>query len=416
MKTSPAGMLSLAANGMLTPPATPEKPEAKPACASADRAHEVVAPSAELEKILLNGGNMGEKQADMLEFIGENGKVGVGPLTRVPERPRAYTKKYRLLEELGRGVWSNVYRAYETVEPPEPSTMLPPSPPLSPQCLRVKKVLAAKLPARRDAHKILEREANILTYLHSQAGARSYLVPFHGFDMSQHSILMDAVPLSLENHAKAAAKTRLTTTKLMFDPVVGAEEWSDLAEQLIGGLEFLHTKGCVHGDIKPANVLLRPASNGKPTPLYCDFSSAHISTSRTKIEDIEEVSAVTTDYASPELLESLKRRNGDRAIATKAADVFALAVTLLFAAIGESPYAGAGMEIRKLIMAREGLPLEFARQASQSSKVMKGRAVDRALRGGVERNVATRLEISQWRRVVRDVLQDWKEGGWSRGG
>ncbi|KAK4690776.1 hypothetical protein P7C71_g6089, partial [Lecanoromycetidae sp. Uapishka_2] len=171
---------------------------------------------------------------------------------------------------------------------------------------------------------------------------------------------MDAIPLTLENHAKSAKKQPFST-KTMSDPIIGAAEWTTLAESLITGLAFLHSKGCVHGDIKPANILLQTNQAGKLTPLYCDFSSSHTLSPTTPIDQIDQVSAITADYTSPELLASLNPRNKSRAVATYASDIFALAVTLLFAAIGESPYAAARMEMQKLEMARMGEPLEFAR-------------------------------------------------------
>lgn len=331
---------------------------------------------------------------------------------------RQYNKRYELHEQLGHGVWSNVYRASEATKPALITANLPPSPPTSPTIRAAAsnmRLIAVKKPSRRDAQKILEKEANILTYLHSHTETSAYLVLFHGFDISQHSIIMEAVPLSLEAHAKAARKQPIST-KTMFDPIIGAEQWADLAESLISGLAFLHSKGCVHGDIKPANILLRTDEIGKYTPLYCDFSSSHIATTNTPLNEIEEIGAVTTDYTSPELLESFSNRNTTRVVATYASDVFALAVTLLFAATGESPYAGARIGIQILGMAKEGLPLGFARWGEQASRVMKGRAVAKALGGGLAKEVEERMEVDEWREEVHGVVKHWKEGGWVRGG
>ena len=334
--------------------------------------------------------------------------------------PKPYTARYQLHEELGHGAWSTVYRATEDVDILKPVTDLPPTPPTSPTTAATastKKVLAVKKPSGRQAHKILEKEAQILTYLHTDVDASNHLVPFHGFDSAQHSIVLDSVPLSLEVHARAAIRRPLST-KTMFDPAVGAEEWAGLAEGLIAGLAFVHDAGCVHGDIKPANILLRPGSSGgQLTDLYCDFSSSHIISGTGEEEkEVEEVSAVTTEYLSPELLEALSPRNTDRAVATRASDVFALAVTLLFAAIGESPYAGARMASQKLSMAKEGLPIGFARRGEQASRVMKGRAVEKALRGALAKETGERVAVAEWRAEIRRVVESWRAGGWARGG
>jgi len=34
----------------------------------------------------------------------------------------------------------------------------------------------------------------------------------------------------------------------------------------------------------------------------------------------------------------------------------------------------------------------------------------------LKKGVEARLEIVEWREVVREVVMGWKEGGWARGG
>lgn len=240
----------------------------------------------------------------------------------------------------------------------------------------------------------------------------------------------------------------------MFDPVVGTAEWAHLTTKLIDGLAFLHSARCVHGDIKPANILLRPSSTFPfPSPLYCDFSSSHIgrrlcTTTSSKAvgatgedshdaddefsssndeddddekggndnnsnnkkrkkkeeEEIEPVSAVTPDYASPELLAAL--RSG-KATATQASDVFGLATTLLMAAIGQSPYsAGGRMEVLKLAMAREGRPMDFAQGGENASRVMRGKLVDKVVKGGLMRDVGGRSTVWEWRDGIGGLLKE----------
>lgn len=405
-KTLPTGVPLLAVNQPLTPPSTPPKPEHSRASASADG----------VETLLSIDVNLGAKPSEMLDS--QASQASKQEAFGSDTAPKPYTANYQLHEELGRGAWSTVYRAVETLEPLKPLKNLrptPPTPPTTGTTASSKKLLAIKKPSSRQAHKILEEEAKILTYIHSHANASAYLVPFHGFDSAQHSIILDAVLLGLEAYAKAAIRRPLST-KTMFDPVVGAKEWTGLAEGLIGGLAFLHSVGCVHGDIKPANILLRPGNGGELTPLYCDFSSSHIISSTGEEKEVEEVSAVTTEYLSPELLEALSPRNTDRAVATYASDVFALGVTLLFAVIGDSPYAGARMASQKLGMAKEGLPFEFARRGEQASRVMKGRAVEKTLKGALAKEAEKRVTVAEWRDEIREVVKSWEKGNWARGG
>ena len=334
-------------------------------------------------------------------------------------RPQSYPGRYQLLgsasaglQEYGRGVWSVVYRAVEIADKVSANTPLTPptSPPSSPAQAGVYGILAVKAPSRRDAHQILEKEARVLTYLHSFPYASDHLVPFYGYDQARSSLILGPIPLNLERRAKTAGATaRINfSTRTMFDPVIGTVEWANLAVDLVDGLVFLHAANCVHGDIKPANILLHSSSTANSLiPLFCDFSSARVIASsdsrRGEIEEeIEQVSAVTADYTAPELLTSLQRRDG--AIVTSASDVFALATTLLMAAIGESPYAGARSEVQKLGMAKEGRPLEFARNGNGASRIMKGKMVEKIVTGAVEKKVEKRLTAVEWKTMVADVV------------
>jgi len=323
--------------------------------------------------------------------------------------PRPYTQTYKLEDtsssrhaEYGRGVWSVVYRAHE-VPPTSSALPTPPNSPISgPKAKLSQLALAVKSPSRRDAHNVLHHEARILTYLHSICNSSIYIVPFQGYEVSTHSIVLDPLPLNLDSYAKAAASSARTnfSTQTMFDPVIGLPEWSMLATHLISGLAFLHAHNCIHGDIKPANILLRPTPSGLNEPLYCDFSSSL----HTQDPSPTEITALTADYSAPELLSSLTK-SGVPTLPSFAADVYALGVTLLFAALGESPYACARMEIMKLSMAKEGRPLDFAMGGDQGARVRKGSPVERCLIGAV-RKEGERWSVVEWAEEVKKTLNE----------
>ncbi|MCJ1480838.1 hypothetical protein MMC06_000993 [Schaereria dolodes] len=330
--------------------------------------------------------------------------------------PKPYASKYQFpgsnssrREEYGRGVWSVVYSAVEIGKTVSSTELLtPPTSPVGalsaghPTC-----VVAIKAPIRRDANKVLEQEARVLTYLHQVPAAANYVVGFHGYEALCHTLVLDALPFSLDREIRAAEKHARNnlSTKNMFDPVLGIAQWSELARGLINGLAFLHRRNCVHGDIKPANVLLQHTARAAFRPLYCDFSSSHVLAARTARDSVEEVSAVTTDFTAPELLRSFYRRNGEqRAIATFASDVFAVGVTLLVAATGESPYARARIELQKLGMATEGKPLEFARGGDQASRAMKGKIADRVVSRALGPDASERISAQEWSLEMVEML------------
>lgn len=399
-KTSPTNIPQLGENGALTPPATPQWPRIKRGSISADA----------IESLSSIGVNLGAKPADIRNCLGKQAKEEVP----VPDPAlKLYTNRYIIHEELGYGVWSTVYSASESPDP----AALPPSPPTSPlngakpSPNTNQRALAIKKPSRRDAYPILESEARILTYLHSHPPASTdHIVPFHGWEAATHSIILTAVPLSLETHTQNLKKTTPLTTKTMFDPILGFPTWNHLATSLVAGLAFLHSHRCVHGDIKPANILLRLSDshdeegNHALTPLFCDFSSSHILPEPESNPECSSplspplISAVTPEYTAPELLSALARSN--EPIATYASDVFSLAVTLLFAALGESPYSCCRMEMQKLGAAREGQPLEFARRGDSVGRV---RGVERWLKGGLKREVEGRWGVEEWKGVLDDM-------------
>lgn len=411
--SSPAVLVACDDGKNLTPPSSPSQPQRKRRVSSPSLL-EPDAPA--LDMLDLNGTRSETDRQDEGVGAAQPIQPEAKELTWKKTAPRPYLKRYELLgsmragfEEYGRGAWSTVYRAIECHPGKILTPLTPPlSPPSSPKQTGINRLLAVKAPSRGDAHPILQQEARILTYLHSFPGAATYLVPFHGYDQPLHSLIFSAVPLNLESHVKQAARAARSaspSTQTMFDPVVGVGEWTHLAERLISGLGFLHSQSCVHGDIKPANVLLHGSGGDSTiTPLFCDFSSSRVIASSTApgeadedADDVEEVTAVTPDYTSPELLVGLHGRTpGARAITTRASDVFALGVTLLFAAIGESPYARARMEVQKLAMAREGRPMDFARSGEGAGRVMMGKLVDRIVTMGVEKEASKRAEAKEW--------------------
>ncbi|MCJ1307674.1 hypothetical protein MMC25_001322 [Agyrium rufum] len=336
----------------------------------------------------------------------------------------AIPESMRSMQVLGSGAWSTVYRTIETSgenEWPQVSEASPSvfpadvfTPPNSPSPVRITfpsailskmnppRMVAIKAPVRRDAHDILKTEARILTYLRQFPDAGQHIVGFRGYIEERHWIIMDAHPSSLEGCISDAARSPSTQISSN-DPIIGRREWDELATKLVSGLAFLHSHDCVHGDIKPGNVLLTSVG----LPVICDFSSSRIvsvisedSTGADSGEGLLEISAVTTEYASPELLRAMLPSTPDKPVGSFASDVFALGVTLLVAATGQNPYVqGRGM--MRLAMAREGRPMDFAAGGPQGQRV--GKHVIASLRGALRKEKEKRWTDGEWGERLREV-------------
>lgn len=117
-----------------------------------------------------------------------------------------------------------------------------------------------------------------------------------------------------------------------------------LLARLAGALDYSHAKGVIHGDLKPANVLLFPPSDadraqGLPwTPRLTDFGLARIETEEpgrsSKRPRTGSLTMGTPGYMSPE------RIQGDGAGQEAAGDIYALGVILYELLIGRPPFQG----------------------------------------------------------------------------
>ncbi|KAF9638656.1 hypothetical protein BFW01_g9553 [Lasiodiplodia theobromae] len=145
-----------------------------------------------------------------------------------------------------------------------------PPPPPAPSA-----IWAIKAPADRAAFSVIRSEARMLTHIFSSTtkttngddqkpSPTDFMVPFLGLDPRSGGLLMQALPLTLEDLIRGdlasfgggadgeAARARLV-----------ASLFPRLAARLLTGLQWLHEDaGVVHADVKPSNILLRPAREG----------------------------------------------------------------------------------------------------------------------------------------------------------
>ncbi|KAH1812587.1 hypothetical protein KXX35_005673 [Aspergillus fumigatus] len=315
-----------------------------------------------------------------------------------------YDSKGRKLE-FGRGVWSVVYMASSRA-PSIPAALSPPSSPASGS-----RVVAVKMPGRRDAPPVLDAEALALTRLSMVAGCADHIVPFHGYIADSHAIVMGAVPLALSAYIeeKASAAKKHMSTSTMFDPVQGMAEWHGLAKKLVAGLDWLHNGArMVHGDIKPNNFLLRPLpiandldSDEFPfEPLFADFSSAHPIGDCTSATEGTALTALTPPFTAPELL-SISALKSPDVVPTPASDVFSLAVTLLAAATGDLLLYPGTSSMQRLAMAREGHQvIDFARSSQSGTRIPRKGIVEQIVKPAIAKDPSQRIDPADWLGLV----------------
>jgi len=136
----------------------------------------------------------------------------------------------------------------------------------------------------------------------------------------------------------------LLTSRVRLRP----EESCNLLEPIARALAFAHLHGFVHRDVKPSNILLRPASPGQPNtvqlesldhlviPLLSDFGIA-------RALDAPELTNTgrtvgTPAYMAPE--QCAGRRDADGR-----ADVYSLGAVLYRCVVGHTPFAGSTTQI-----------------------------------------------------------------------
>lgn len=150
-----------------------------------------------------------------------------------------------------------------------------PPPPPAPSA-----IWAIKAPADRAAFSVIRSEARMLTHIFSSttkttnknnnddekkpSSPTDFMVPFLGLDPRSGGLLMQALPLTLEDLIRgdlasfgAGADGEAARARLV------ASLFPRLAARLLTGLQWLHEDaGVVHADVKPSNILLRPAREG----------------------------------------------------------------------------------------------------------------------------------------------------------
>ncbi len=113
---------------------------------------------------------------------------------------------------------------------------------------------------------------------------------------------------------------------------MSVEKLQNVFRQVLDILGVVHQKGIIHRDLKPANIMLTPTGEVK----LLDFGIAKISADNLTATG---TSIGTVMYMSPERIYPTKDSNGKPLPLDIRSDIYSLGVTIMEAAIGQSPYA-----------------------------------------------------------------------------
>lgn len=245
------------------------------------------------------------------------------------------------------------------------------------------KTLNSDVLQREDSIKILQREAR-----KAQGLAHPNIVRVHDFDRDGNTLfltmeLLEGTPLD-----QIIQKNGLQGASL--------ESLLPLLRQVVSALEFAHSEGIVHSDLKPANIIVLP--NGRVKVIDFGISRAipnpHQQTSDRTTFNISALGALTPAYASPEMIDGLDPDPTD--------DVFALACIAYEFLTGRHPFGRASASVAR---AGNFAPKQPANLTPvQWSALLAGLRFDRAQRTASARQLLDGLEATGRRPAARRSL------------
>lgn len=262
---------------------------------------------------------------------------------------RVIDGRYRIIEPIGIGGSSQVYLAHDAVLARHVAI----------------KVLDEQAAGQAELRRLFTKEARALAQM-------SHPNIVSVFDVGE----VDGRPyIAMEHVAGVSLKQRIERA--------GALAMVDtlrLGADIARGLDFAHSRGIVHADLKPSNVLL----DQDDRPKICDFGIA-----RTPQDNADSPQLFATAmYVSPERVE------GKRASA--ASDIYGLGLVIYEMLVGKAPFTStnAAVLLRDHVV-RQPVPPSHLRPSlpkELDAVVMKALAKDPAARWGRASEMAAALE------------------------
>ena len=142
-----------------------------------------------------------------------------------------------------------------------------------------------------------------------------------------------------------------------------------LVREVTSALSFLHGIGCVHGDMKPENLMLSTQNPSDAVIKVVDFGCAQIIDPTSPFFDGNSVVALTAGYSPPEVVKNVATTS-----AAPSMDMFSLGVIIYIMLTGVHPFDIDGTaseeEINRNVLSPDGPPLrnsEYTEHLSDSA-------------------------------------------------
>ena len=226
---------------------------------------------------------------------------------------------YKIIEKLGEGGMGIVYRCRDKITHDE---------------VAVKRVI---LPEGRLAN-------DYITWFYKEARALATLDHPNIVRARDFGLLADGSPFLAMDLVSGLSLHEYGNTRLSY-PVI----WS-LVDQILGALAHAHSRGVVHGDLKPSNVIIEDGDGAPPMVHILDFGLAWLKQDphderldgEKAMEFTPHAGAGTPGYMAPEqIMHEMHHVCG-------ATDLYAIACILYKLIGGKAPFTGDPKELLKL--------------------------------------------------------------------
>lgn len=183
--------------------------------------------------------------------------------------------------------------------------------------LALGRLVVLKVPHRSSAEQVERtfREARALAAIRHPGVCQVYAV---GFDDGRPFIALEKV------------EGRTLTD---FHVELGRAERVALVARIADAIQAIHEAGVIHRDVKPDNVMVRIAPDGRPQPVVIDFGLVQFGASSTRVTQAG-TPLGTPGFMAPEQV------RGDPEQIDERSDVYALGATLYFVLTGRPVFEG----------------------------------------------------------------------------